>query len=133
MGYTGGLKREREEEEEHQHGAPAPPVASRPRLDPPTPEPPVRVRPLAPARAEAARFLEVLLREFADKPDKVNEFRAVLLDYYYTSIDMSSVVGRMQIVLQGYPDLIRGFNTFLPRGYALKLDDQQGGGGAGDA
>nr|XP_034598516.1 transcriptional regulatory protein SIN3-like [Setaria viridis]TKW08255.1 hypothetical protein SEVIR_6G017400v2 [Setaria viridis] len=130
MGYTGGLKREREEE----HGTPAPPVTSRPRVDPPTPAPPVRViRPLAPPSAEACRFFDFLQREFADKPHKIVEFQAILLDYYYMSIDIAGVVDRLQVVFQGYPNLVRAFNTLLLMGYALKQDDQQGGGGAGDA
>jgi histone deacetylase complex regulatory component SIN3 len=31
----------------------------------------------------------------------------------------------LQVVLQGHPDLIRGFNDFLPRGNGLK--EKQGG------
>jgi hypothetical protein len=47
-------------------------------------------------------------------------------------IEMPGVVERMQIVLQGFPDLIRGFNTVLPRGHTIR-DDQEGGRRAGDA
>uniref|UniRef100_K3YNI8 Uncharacterized protein n=3 Tax=Setaria TaxID=4554 RepID=K3YNI8_SETIT len=49
------------------------------------------------------------------------------------SIDIAGVVDRLQVVFQGYPNLVRAFNTLLLMGYALKQDDQQGGGGAGDA
>ncbi|CAL5007411.1 unnamed protein product [Urochloa decumbens] len=134
MGYPpGGLKHGREEEDEEEH-ADAPPPASRPRIDPtPAAAPARRVRPLGPGSAEADRYLNAMQREFADKPDKSDEFRAILLDYHHMSIDVAGVVERMQALLNGYPDLIRGFNAFLPRGYALKVDDDQQGGGAGDA
>ncbi|RCV29505.1 hypothetical protein SETIT_6G019000v2 [Setaria italica] len=100
MGYTGGLNR-----------------------DPPTPAPPVRVRLLPPPTVEACRFLLAVQREFADRPDKVDDFLAILLDYCLMRIEVPGVVERMQVVLQGYPDLVREFNTFLPWGYALNLDD----------
>ncbi|CAO2176043.1 unnamed protein product [Urochloa humidicola] len=139
MGYPpGGLKHDRDDDEEERA---APPPATRPRVAAdPTPPPAAaqvrrRVRPLGPASAEADSYLNAMQREFADKPDKEAEFRLVLLDYHHMSIDIAGVVERMQAVLNGYPDLIRGFNAFLPTGYALKEeDDQQGqGGGAGDA
>ncbi|CAL5003191.1 unnamed protein product [Urochloa decumbens] len=134
MGYPpGGLKHDREEDDDEEEHA-APPPASRPRIDPtPAAAPARRVRPLRPASAEADRYLNALRREFADKPDKVDEFRAILLDYHHMSIDIAGVVERMQALLNGYPDLIRGFNAFLPRGYALKVDDDQQGGGEDDA
>ncbi|CAO2187534.1 unnamed protein product [Urochloa humidicola] len=114
MGYPpGGLKHDREDDEEAQAAAPP---ASRPRVaDPTPPAAPARVRPLAPPSAEADRYLNAMQREFADKPDKEAEFRLVLLDYHHMSIDIAGLVERMQAVLNGYPDLIRGFNAFLPR------------------
>ncbi|CAO2189224.1 unnamed protein product [Urochloa humidicola] len=134
MGYPpGGLKHDREDDEEAQAAAPMVPL-SLSLVDPRTPPAaPARVRLLAPPSAEADRYLNAMQREFADKPDKEAEFRLVLLDYHHMSIDIAGLVERMQAVLNGYPDLIRGFNAFLPRGYALKDDDQQGEGAAGDA
>jgi histone deacetylase complex regulatory component SIN3 len=42
------------------------------------------------------------------------------------SFGVDGVVSYLQPLFQGYPDLIRKFNTFLPGGYELR--DRQGGG-----
>lgn len=47
------------------------------------PAPPPRVRPLPPPSVEAAQFMQAVQREFADKPDRVDEFLAIMHDYYY--------------------------------------------------
>jgi histone deacetylase complex regulatory component SIN3 len=46
----------------------------------------------------------------------------------YCSLDVAGAMDRLQVVLHGHPDLIRGFNVFMPSGGGLK--EEQGGDGA---
>nr|TKW08259.1 hypothetical protein SEVIR_6G017800v2 [Setaria viridis] len=123
MGYTGGLKREREEEEEQQHGVPR---ASRPAPPPPA------GRPLLPFE-EPIRFVLAVRREFAAEPGKILEFTAVMRGFRLGRFGVDGVVSRLQVLFRGHPELIRGFNPFLPPGYELRDDDRQGGGDGADA
>jgi paired amphipathic helix protein Sin3a len=38
-------------------------------------------------------------------------------------IDTAGVIIRVKTLFNGYPDLILGFNTFLPKGYEIKVQD----------
>ncbi|CAO2163942.1 unnamed protein product [Urochloa humidicola] len=84
------------------------------------PEPP---REFVPPTAEAVRFIAAVQREFvefAGEPDKYEEFLVVLTGFKRGSVRVPEVVERMEVILQGHPYVIRGFNTFLPGGYVLR-------------
>ena len=38
-------------------------------------------------------------------------------------IDTAGVIIRVKTLFNGYPELILGFNAFLPKGFAIKLQD----------
>jgi paired amphipathic helix protein Sin3a len=38
-------------------------------------------------------------------------------------IDTAGVIIRVKTLFSGYPELILGFNAFLPKGFAIKLQD----------
>lgn len=42
-------------------------------------------------------------------------------------IDTAGVIIRVKTLFNGYPELILGFNAFLPKGFAIKLQDIDGG------
>lgn len=48
-----------------------------------------------------------------------------MLNYYhsfsYYSIDTPGVINRVSQLFKGHPDLIMGFNTFLPPGYKIEV------------
>ncbi len=39
------------------------------------------------------------------------------------SIDTPGVIQRVSLLFDGHPDLIVGFNTFLPPGYKIEVGD----------
>lgn len=41
--------------------------------------------------------------------------------YYFSSIDTPGVINRVSQLFKGHPDLIMGFNTFLPPGYKIEV------------
>ncbi|XP_025822618.1 paired amphipathic helix protein pst1-like isoform X2 [Panicum hallii] len=70
-------------------------------------------------------FRRAVRYEFAGKPGKNQDFLAVMRGFSL-GFGVDGVVSYLQPLFQGYPDLIRKFNTFLPGGYELR--DRQGGG-----
>lgn len=44
----------------------------------------------------------------------------------YCSIDTPGVISRVRELFRGYPNLILGFNAFLPPGYKIELDEDIG-------
>ena len=41
------------------------------------------------------------------------------------SIDTPGVINRVSVLFKGHPDLIVGFNTFLPPGYKIEVANNQ--------
>ena len=49
------------------------------------------------------------------------------------SIDTPGVITRVSNLFRGRPELISGFNTFLPPGYKIEVQPATGGGNTGHA
>lgn len=43
----------------------------------------------------------------------------------FQSIDTPGVINRVSTLFKGHPDLIVGFNTFLPPGFKIEVSDVQ--------
>ncbi|KAF4360733.1 hypothetical protein F8388_016520 [Cannabis sativa] len=50
---------------------------------------------------------------------KYEEFLVMLEDYATQRVDTEGLIERVKGLLEGHPDLILGFNTFLPKGYEI--------------
>ena len=48
-----------------------------------------------------------------------------ILDVFYFSIDTPGVIERVSNLFKGHPELIVGFNTFLPPGYKIEVSNDQ--------
>jgi paired amphipathic helix protein Sin3a len=46
-----------------------------------------------------------------------------LQEFKSQSIDTPGVIQRVSLLFDGHPDLIVGFNTFLPPGYKIEVGD----------
>ena len=46
--------------------------------------------------------------------------RLFACSHFFRSIDTPGVIERVSTLFQGYPNLIQGFNTFLPPGYRIE-------------
>ncbi|KAK9936020.1 hypothetical protein M0R45_012885 [Rubus argutus] len=49
------------------------------------------------------------------------QFQNLMKDFKAENIDVASLRGKVQELLQGRPDLIAGFNAFLPEGYKITI------------
>ncbi|CAI0379568.1 unnamed protein product [Linum tenue] len=70
---------------------------------------------------DALGYLDAVKQTFRDEPQTHEDFLEVLKDYRAMRIDTSSVIARVKQLFRGHPDLILGFNTFLPEGYKISL------------
>ncbi|KAF2490359.1 hypothetical protein BU16DRAFT_543692 [Lophium mytilinum] len=62
-------------------------------------------------------YLNQVKGEYADQPDVVGRFQQVLRDFQSGRIDSPAALHEISKLFEGKPDLIRGFNIFLPPGY----------------
>ena len=74
---------------------------------------------------DALSYLDQVKVQFADHPDVYNRFLDIMKDLKSGAIDTPGVIGRVSQLFAGNPELIQGFNTFLPPGYRIEC-------GAGD-
>ncbi|KAJ2986167.1 hypothetical protein NUW54_g9879 [Trametes sanguinea] len=61
--------------------------------------------------------------QFQDKPDVYNHFLDIMKDFKSQVIDTPGVIERVSMLFHGNPYLIQGFNTFLPPGYRIELNN----------
>lgn len=85
---------------------------------------------------DALSYLDQVKVQFADQPDVYNRFLDIMKDFKsqawvvtmrYSlieltspSIDTPGVINRVSELFAGHPNLIQGFNTFLPPGYRIE-------------
>ncbi|XP_058115500.1 paired amphipathic helix protein Sin3-like 4 isoform X2 [Magnolia sinica] len=72
---------------------------------------------------DALVYLKAVKEIFQDKREKYDEFLEVMKDFKAQRIDTTGVISRVKELFKGHRDLILGFNTFLPKGYEITLDD----------
>ena len=69
---------------------------------------------------DALSYLDQVKVQFADHPDVYNRFLDIMKDFKSGAIDTPGVIGRVSTLFAGNPELIQGFNTFLPPGYRIE-------------
>ncbi|KAG8046134.1 hypothetical protein GUJ93_ZPchr0008g12101 [Zizania palustris] len=74
---------------------------------------------------DALVYLKAVKDKFQDKREKYEEFLEVMRDFKSERIDTNGVIIRVKTLFNGYPELILGFNAFLPKGYAIKLQEEK--------
>ena len=90
---------------------------------------------------DALSYLDKVKNQFALQPQVYNQFLDIMKEfksqrYYFSfkkisffltlflfSIDTQEVINRVSSLFHGHPDLIVGFNTFLPPGYKIEVSD----------
>ncbi|KAI0749539.1 hypothetical protein C8Q80DRAFT_1162580 [Daedaleopsis nitida] len=73
--------------------------------------------------AAAHKYLSTIRLRVQDKPETFAIFLDVMEDYRARSADVHLVIVRVALLLHRYPDLIEGFNAYLPAGYRIELPD----------
>uniref|UniRef100_A0A0D9WBP3 Histone deacetylase interacting domain-containing protein n=1 Tax=Leersia perrieri TaxID=77586 RepID=A0A0D9WBP3_9ORYZ len=72
---------------------------------------------------DALLYLKAVKDKFQDKRDKYDEFLEVMRDFKSGRIDTAGVIIRVKNLFNGHHELILGFNAFLPKGFAIKVQD----------
>ena len=73
---------------------------------------------------DALSYLDQVKVRFVDHPDVYNRFLDIMKDFKSQAIDTPGVIDRVSNLFAGHPELIQGFNTFLPPGYRIECGTQ---------
>jgi len=75
---------------------------------------------------DALSYLDAVKHQFHDRPDIYGHFLDIMKDFKSQCIDTVCAIERVSNLFSGHPELIQGFNTFLPVGYRIEcsLDSQ---------
>lgn len=76
---------------------------------------------------DALSYLDLVKYKFGDKPQVYNDFLDIMKEFKTQSIDTPGVIQRVSNLFNGFPDLIVGFNTFLPPGYKIEVQKSDRG------
>ncbi|KAG7447019.1 PAH2 domain-containing protein [Guyanagaster necrorhizus] len=69
---------------------------------------------------DALSYLEAIRIQFQGQPDVYNQFLDIMKEFKSHLIDTPVVIQRVSHLFSGHPQLIIGFNTFLPAGYRIE-------------
>lgn len=69
---------------------------------------------------DALTYLDQVKVKFADQPEVYNRFLDIMKEFKSQAIDTPGVIERVSTLFRGHPQLISGFNTFLPPGYRIE-------------
>lgn len=69
---------------------------------------------------DALSYLDQVKIQFYNQADVYNNFLDIMKDFKSQSIDTPGVIDRVSTLFKGHPNLIQGFNTFLPPGYRIE-------------
>eukprot|EP00730_Choanoeca_flexa_P009015 TRINITY_DN12572_c4_g8_i1.p1 TRINITY_DN12572_c4_g8~~TRINITY_DN12572_c4_g8_i1.p1 ORF type:complete len:1290 (+),score=469.40 TRINITY_DN12572_c4_g8_i1:134-3871(+) len=72
---------------------------------------------------DALLYLDKVKLQFGNKPRVYNQFLDIMKDFKSQNIDTPGVIEKVSELFQGHPELIVGFNTFLPPGYKIEVPD----------
>jgi len=70
---------------------------------------------------DALSYLDQVKLQFGNQPQVYNEFLDIMKEFKSQTIDTPGVISRVSALFKGHPDLIVGFNTFLPPGYKIEV------------
>ncbi|KAJ8428296.1 hypothetical protein Cgig2_027428 [Carnegiea gigantea] len=74
---------------------------------------------------DALQYLKEVKEMFQDQREKYDQFLEVMKDFKAQRIDTEGVIERVKELFKGHNNLIYGFNTFLPKGYEITVDDEE--------
>ncbi|KAI9196057.1 hypothetical protein LWI28_020662 [Acer negundo] len=78
-------------------------------------------------KQKVCAYMKTVQERLGDKSDSYVKFTVFLRDFKARRVDLESLGIQIKNLFEGYPDLILGFNMFLPDGYKISLDDDEDG------
>ncbi|XP_044019251.1 paired amphipathic helix protein Sin3a-like [Aphidius gifuensis] len=76
---------------------------------------------------DALLYLDQVKLKFSDQPQVYDAFLDIMKEFKSQSIDTPGVITRVSYLFKGHPELIVGFNTFLPPGYKIEVQTNEQG------
>ncbi|KAH9619279.1 hypothetical protein KSS87_011946 [Heliosperma pusillum] len=73
---------------------------------------------------DALHYLKEVKEMFQDQREKYEHFLEVMKNFKAQRIDTEGVIAQVKELFKGHNNLIYGFNTFLPKGFEITLDDE---------
>ncbi|XP_050673536.1 paired amphipathic helix protein Sin3a isoform X4 [Leptidea sinapis] len=70
---------------------------------------------------DALSYLDQVKYRFNAQPQVYNDFLDIMKEFKSQTIDTPGVITRVSNLFKGHPELIVGFNTFLPPGYKIEV------------
>ncbi|XP_048001853.1 LOW QUALITY PROTEIN: paired amphipathic helix protein Sin3a [Leguminivora glycinivorella] len=70
---------------------------------------------------DALSYLDLVKYKFNTQPQVYNDFLDIMKEFKSQTIDTPGVITRVSNLFKGHPELIVGFNTFLPPGYKIEV------------
>nr|XP_023674324.1 paired amphipathic helix protein Sin3b isoform X1 [Paramormyrops kingsleyae] len=70
---------------------------------------------------DALSYLDQVKIRFGNDPGIYNKFLDIMKEFKSQSIDTPGVINRVSQLFHGHPDLVLGFNAFLPPGYRIEV------------
>ena len=74
-----------------------------------------------PSMDNALSYIDLVKYKFDNQPQIYNNFLDILKEFKSESIDAAGVVIQVSQLFNGYPELIKGFNIFLPPGHKMEV------------
>ena len=99
-----------------------PPASSLPRMDSARDMQDARAQPSRLTHEDAMDFLDRVREVFSDRPFIYNNFLAVMKEFKDQTISTDGVINRVKLFFKGHPDLLQGFNLFLPPAYRINVE-----------
>lgn len=99
----------------------APNVISNAQPQPPPPPPQGQAQFQRLKVEDALSYLDQVKFRFGNQPQVYNDFLDIMKEFKSQSIDTPGVIQRVSNLFKGHPELIVGFNTFLPPGYKIEV------------
>ncbi|KAI5057749.1 hypothetical protein GOP47_0027764 [Adiantum capillus-veneris] len=74
---------------------------------------------------DAFSYLQAVKEIFKDKKGRYDEFLEVMKNFKAKRLDTAGVIEKVKEMFKDHHDLLLGFNTFLPKGYEIKLPAEE--------
>ncbi|XP_024008859.1 paired amphipathic helix protein Sin3-like 4 [Eutrema salsugineum] len=74
---------------------------------------------------DALNYLKTVKEKFQDNREVYDSFLNVMRDFKSQRLDTLGVISKVKELFKGQPELLLGFNTFLPKGFDITLEDDQ--------
>ena len=76
---------------------------------------------------DALTYLDDVKEQFKNEPTIYHKFLDVMKEFKMNEISTPGVIERVATLFRGHPNLIVGFNTFLPPGFRIEINSDQAG------